>query len=117
MSAVAKVALLIMQGATFRHKFTWQGADKRSRNLTGYTAKMQIRATAAATAVLQELSSVNGKISLGGNLGTIDLHLTALETASYSWSTAVYDLELIAPSGDVYRLVEGGVTVSPEVTR
>lgn len=117
MSAVAKVDLTIIQGATFRHKLTWKGPDKRLRNLTGYTAKMHIRSAASSAQVLQELTTANAKITLGGPAGTIDLHLTAAETGSYAWTEGVYDLELSAPSGDVYRLVEGSVVVSPEVTR
>ena len=46
-----------------------------------------------------------------------EIAITATATAAITWTTGVYDLEIVFPSGDVRRLVYGTVTVSPEVTR
>lgn len=76
---------------------------------------MQARRTVGDDTVLFELTSGNGGIVLGN--GTIDVRISAQETSAYAWKNGVWDLELIAPDGTVTRLLEGGVSVSPEVTR
>lgn len=111
----AKLNLTVEQGATFVKRLIWRDSKKRPINLTGYTAKMQVRETASATsAALFELSTSNGRINLPGN-GVIELRLTVAET--FDVSPGVYDLVLFAPNGDQYRLIQGRMTVSAAVTQ
>lgn len=117
MSDTPKVNLSINQGATFRHKFTWQDGKKRPVDLTGYTARLQARETIESPTVIVNLTSENGGIVLGGTAGTVSLYLSAAATAAITAKKLVYDLELVAPNGDVTRLVGGAIAVSPEVTR
>jgi hypothetical protein len=86
-------------------------------DLTGYTARMQVRAEIESATVLLELTTENGGIVLGGVTGAIDLFVDDVATAAISWEAGVYDIELISAAGDVRRLFSGSVTVSPEVTR
>lgn len=116
----AKVSLSINQGATYRKTFTYKAGPENAPvavDLTGYTARMQLRESQESADVLVELNTENGGIALGGIAGTIALYLSAAATAAFTWTGAVYDLELIAPNGDVLRKLEGAVTVRPEVTR
>lgn len=106
----------IERGATFLRSFYWQ-SEGVAVNLTGYTAKMQVRETAASESVLFEASTANGKIALNVDAGQIDLTITATETAAFEWRTGKYDLELTSPSGIVTRLLRGNVQVSQEVTK
>lgn len=116
--AAFKANLAIDQGATFRKRFTWKsGTPAVPVNLTGYTARMQIRAELESAAILAELTTENGGIALGGVTGTIDLYLSHTDTTAYAWDSGVYDIELIAPNGDVLRRIKGSVSVSKEVTR
>ena len=142
--AAATYALRIEQGATWRLKFTWCRAGAVNPDgtiaagdpidLTGCTARMQIRkslrqpvlafittpvtaiATDAVTGVETTTETPNG-ITLGGVDGTIVLELSADKTALLNITAGVYDLEIVFPSGDVYRVLEGTVTVDPNVTR
>ena len=115
--AASKLKLGIDQGATFRRRLTWKtGTPASPVNLTGYTARMQVRGELADDAVLLELTTENGGITLGGAAGTIDLHISAAATAAFTWEAGVYDLEMVS-GDDVTRLVAGTVSVSPEVTR
>ena len=66
---------------------------------------------------LLSLTTENGGLALGTTDGTIALYLGATATGALSWKKGVYDLEMIAPNGDVIRLVAGAVSVSREVTR
>lgn len=122
MPAPTKVPLKIYQGATFFESWAWSTAPDESSaytpvDLTGCTARMQIRAKIEATTPLLTLTTENGGISLGGTAGTIELLIDADDTAALTWTSGVYDLEIVFPGGQVTRLTYGSVTVSPEVTR
>lgn len=108
----------VEQGTTFRRTITWYNDDAQTvlRDLTGYTARMQIRPTVASTDVLLSLTNTAG-ITLGGTAGTIAIVMTDAQTAAFTFTTAVYDLEMITPSGDVIRLIKGTLTLDKEVTR
>ena len=108
--------LVIEQKAAFERRLVYQDVTNRPVNLTGYTAKLQVRATVDAVAVLLELSTENGGIVLGGKSGRIDLYISGAATTALNWTTGVYDLILIPPNGRPRRLVEGTMTVTPGVT-
>lgn len=114
--------LNVEQGATYTRVFTWTtgttgcSGTMTPVDLTGYSSKMQIRSNATSPTVLFEASTANGKIVLGGTLGTITLTIPAADSASWTFLTGVYDLEL-SIGMDVTRLLQGKVAVSREVTR
>lgn len=109
--------LEIKQGATLSLTATWKDSTGTAVNLTGYTARMQVRSTYDATSTILSLTSGSG-ITLGGSAGTIAITASATTTAALTapWS-GVWDLELVSGGGEVTRLLEGAATVSPEVTR
>lgn len=113
----ARITLEIWQGATWRQDFVWKDSAGALLNLTGYTARMQIRPALASSIKLADLTTENGGIALGGAAGTIVLTLTAAQTAAITAESGVFDLELVSPTGDVTRLMEGPVIISFEVTR
>jgi hypothetical protein len=104
------------QGATFTRVFTWEDSTGVPVNLTGYTARMQVRDTITAASTLFSFTTENGGISLGGTAGTITVTASATTTAAVAAGCYVYDLELIS-GATVYRLVQGQFTVDGEVTR
>lgn len=114
--------ITIEQGTTFRKKLTW--ADDITFplagspiDITGYTARMHIREEVDSTTTELELTTVNGRIILGGANGEIDLLVDDATTAALTLESGVYDLELISGAGVVTRIVEGTYTLSLEVTR
>jgi hypothetical protein len=109
--------LEIKQGATLSLTATWKDSSGTAVNLTGYTARLQVRATYDSSSTILSLTSAAG-ITLGGAAGTIAITATATVTAALTapWS-GVYDLELVSGGGEVTRLLEGTATVSPEVSR
>lgn len=114
----AKTKLTIYQGATFRKRFTWYSpGGTQPIDLTGCTARMQVRLEIDDPAVLLDLTTENGGITLGGVAGTVDLLVSDTDTSHISWDTGVFDLEIKFANGDVVRMVYGPVVVSPEVTR
>jgi hypothetical protein len=114
--------LVVYQGATFDVTFTWRqpvvspATVGTPVDLSGYTARMQIRQSVASTDTLLELTTEDGGITLGGTDGTITLAIDAADTAAVTWTSGVWDLEMVI--GDsVTRLLYGRIKVSKEVTR
>jgi hypothetical protein len=115
MQAPGYLDLDCYQGANFDYQLTWTVAGS-AVNLTGYSARMQVRQYADSTATV--LSFVNGTgITLGGTAGTIALSAVATATSAVEAGQYVYDLELVSGAGYVTRLVEGNFVVYAEVTR
>jgi hypothetical protein len=110
--------LTCQQGATFKRTLTWTAPNKKDLiNLTGYTARMHVRATVDASETITTLTTSNSRVTLGGALGTIDLLISATDTAALTPGQYVYDLELVSGGGEVTRLIEGNFVVKAEVTR
>ena len=84
--------------------------------LTNHTARMQVRRTIDSTTPLITLTTENGRISINGASGLINLSISAADTAAIT-SSGVYDLEIISSGGLVSRVIQGTFTLSPEVTR
>jgi len=102
------------QGSTFSRTLTYKINDNPV-NLTGYSAKMQVRPFHYSDDLLIDLSSSSG-ITLGASAGTIAVLVSASATQEIPAGDYVYDLEITTES-NVYRLVEGKFVVTPEVTR
>ena len=114
MTKPAKLKFTIYQGATFRKRLTWKaGTPAAPVDLTGCTARMQVRSEVESETPLLSLTTENDRITLGGAAGTVDLYVSDEDTAEITWDGGVYDLEIEHPSGEVTRLAEGSVSVSP----
>lgn len=86
-------------------------------NLSGLTARMQIRAKLDDVAVIKELTTLNGGIIINNTAKTIEIYISATDTALFSFQSAVYSLELVSASGEVTQLINGTLTLVREVTR
>jgi hypothetical protein len=85
-------------------------------DLTGYTARMQLRSTLDSSTVIQELTTANGGILIDNVYKTITVVLTAAQTAALTFSSAVYSLELVSGT-EVYTFCTGTLTLVKEITR
>lgn len=107
--------LEIEQGATFtRVLIVSEGGAVK--DLTGYAARAQIRRTASSTVVLQSITAT----VTDPTDGEVTLSLTASQTALLDSIRGVWDLEIDdqdITTPVVTRLLEGSVTVIPNVTR
>lgn len=115
MQAPATLNLNCYQGANFDYSLTWT-LNGTAVNLTGYSARMQVRTTYDALTSVLSLTAGTG-ITLGGTAGSILLEADAAQTAAIDDGQYVYDLELVTAGGYVTRLLEGNFVVDPEVTR
>ena len=103
--------LLIEKGATFAFVATWLDENDAPIDVSGYSARMQVRPKSGGPLVV-ELTSDTGRIVLGGTEGTATLLLPASVTTTLPAGTYVYKLELVQ-GAVVYRLIEGAVEISP----
>jgi hypothetical protein len=123
--AAAVKNLLIEQGATFQWTLLFplnaNNPTGPKMDLTGYSARMHIRSEVASTVVLASLTSsvltITGGILMVPLEGRMDIELSDTVTSAFNFERAVYDLELVSPSGIVTRLFKGSVSLSLEVTR
>jgi hypothetical protein len=123
---IAEADICIFQGATFSQTLIWEvGNPPAPVDLTGYSAKIQVRSSPKSKAVILELSTnpLNGRITLGtgGDMttGAINLFISAEDTAELSVCEqvkAVYDLEM-TQGYTVSRILQGNVIIVPEVTK
>ena len=118
----AKRDLYIEQGATFQLSFIWYDGDANDQgspvDLTGCQGRMQIRKSQQQPAILDAVSfGPTPQIVLYGTTGKISITLTPIDTNQLTQKSALYDFEVEFPSGAVFRLMEGKVTVSPNITQ
>lgn len=105
-----KVNLIIDQGATFATAITFADESGNTINFGTYTGSAQMRKHYSSS------NATSFAISLS-NTGIITLSLTANQTANLVAGRYVYDLEVTDSSNQISRLIEGIVTVTPNVTR
>jgi hypothetical protein len=110
-----KYNMVCPQGSTFNKQLTYSINDVPV-NLTGYTARMQVREKHTSTTAQLALNTENGGVILGGSLGTITININASSTSALVAKDYVYDLEIVS-AGTVTRIIEGKFIVTPEVTR
>lgn len=106
-----KANLSIDQGTDFSTTIDVTDDNGTVVDLTGYTGAAQMRkhyTSSAQTAFTVTVSPLMGEVQLAMNAAT---------TAALTAGRYVYDCELTSSANVVSRLVEGIVTVSPQVTR
>jgi hypothetical protein len=120
MAAVKEVELILPQGATFIYEVTYKDPDTDLPiNLTGYSARMQIREKVDSTTTLYSALStgVSPAIVITAGSGLVVLTIPATTTAAFTFKKAVFDLEIQSTAGVVTRLVKGTILLDKEVTR
>lgn len=101
------------QGSTFQLDVTvTDPATGLQLDLTGYTARSQAR-----SAYTDADPAFNFTCSTPDASGLIVLSLTDEATALIPKGVYVYDLEVLAPTGNVYKIIKGKIRVTPEATK
>ncbi len=106
-----RVNIVIDQGTDFETSISLTDASNVQLNTTGMTAASQIRRTHSSS------NSVAFTAALAKPTGTLTLSLNNATTSSMTAGRYVYDVELTDATNVVSRILEGVVTVTPEVTR
>lgn len=112
--SVTGTSFTILNGAT--GNYISGGLATAPMDISGYTAKMQLRSTPATVNPVLTLTTENGGIIITGPTGNIQLYATAAQTALINEGPYDYDLEIYQGSS-VTRIIQGQITVSAQVTR
>jgi len=115
--AIPQYNLQIVQGDTYRKTFKLLDGNKNPIDLTGATARMQIRTSVSSNEVQLELVNGDG-LTLGGTEGTIDVEMDTMQTLLPKLVNrpGVYDIE-VNIGGIVTTYVGGEVFLILQVTR
>lgn len=104
-----KKNLIIDQGTTYSANIDLLDAGGEPMDVTGYTSRSQFRKHYTST------NSVSFTTSL--STGKLTLSLASNATVNVAAGRYVYDAEIVDASNNVTRVVEGIITITPEVTR
>lgn len=111
MASVSNLAL--DQGTTYAVTIGVTDDTGSARDLSGYTGRAQIRRSYYTTSNTAFTVSIDNPDD-----GEIVLSLTATQTSNLKAGRYVYDVEIVNDgTSEVERIVEGIITVYPEVTR
>lgn len=116
----SKYDIELEQGAGYALLITIEAPPDTPRDLTGYTARLQVRDNHDDKTLLLALDNVEG-LKLGGDTGAptngeLKVEIPGLTSANLTWSSAIYDLFLNPGTDSAERLMYGAITVAPRIT-
>ena len=105
--------IVVRQGATFKVDFECFAVTNNPTNLSGWSVRGQMRKSHANS------TKTDLTVTHDNTGGKITATLTAAQTTALTAGSYVYDIELYNADTppEVVRVVEGIITVTPEVTR
>ena len=116
MEEAGEYDITIEQGSGFSLPLTYEAPEGSLVDFTDSTGRLHVRSKYGATDKLIELTTENGGIDLGAD-GSVELSKPAADTAELNFSRGVYDLEIVPPTGEPYKIIKGNVFLKREVTR
>lgn len=111
MAAVANLS--IDQGATFTSDITVKDINGSVFDLTGYTAVAKMAKGYSST---RTRTTITTTFAEDRTSGILTISLTNTQTAALDPERYVYDVEITSSTGKVTRVIEGIITVRPEVS-
>jgi hypothetical protein len=105
----------VPQGADFpiRTKYT---IDNVVLDITGATVRGAIKKSHNTTSVVLSFTQANANVYLNAATGFFGIDFKSAATSAIPAGVYVYDIELVLASGEVTRVLQGNITLTPEVT-
>lgn len=104
--------LFVDQGSDYSSIITVTSASGAPLNLLGFTAKSQMRKSYGASLAYNFTTEIYDE-----STGRIRLSLTAAQSELIPAGRYLYDVEITSDTGIKKRVVEGIVTVTPQITQ
>jgi len=104
--------LAVDQGSDFSTTIQLNTDIGGDRDLSGYSVRGQLRRSYGSTSNVAFSSNISSS-----STGEVTIALSSAATANLKYGRYVYDVELYTNTGNVERILEGIVTVYPEVTK
>jgi hypothetical protein len=111
--------ICIKKGATFTLPITYKDDDGVPIDLTGYSAKMQIRSSPTSTEVIVDLTTENGGIIIDEENGLVTAYIDSDATAALdALANGAYDFFIFLPGATlVYSDLYGAVKITERTTK
>jgi len=104
--------LFVDAGASYSNIISVAATNGQPLNLTGYTVASQMRKSYQSSTAYNFTASV-----FNAEQGKVRLQLTPQQSEVIPAGRWLYDVEITSPSGSKTRVVEGIVTVNPQITQ
>lgn len=104
------------QNTTFTFTVVYKDNDDNPINLTGCSAKMQVRDTKGGSKLAFSLTSPIGGITIDGPNGKVTVKMTPTQTNKLFYPKSSYDIMLTDSNLNKIKLLEGFMTLSRSVT-
>ena len=104
------------QNATFSFVVEYKDDNGNAIDLTGASAKMQVRDVKGGTKLAVTLTSPSGGIVINGPLGKLTVTLTPTQTNKLFYPKSVYDIMVVDSNANKIKLLEGFLTLNRSVT-
>lgn len=105
------------QNATFTFEVQYTEEDEVTPiDLTGASAKMQVRDTKGGSKLAFTLTSPSGGITIDGPNGKLTIKVTPTQTNKMFYPKSSYDIMVVDSNGNKIKLLEGFMTLSRSVT-
>jgi hypothetical protein len=104
------------QNATFSFIVEYKDNDGLPIDLTGSTAKMQVRDTKGGSKLAFSLTSPAGGITITPLLGKLTIKMTPTQTNKLFYPKSSYDIMVTDSNANKIKLLEGFITLSRSVT-
>lgn len=105
--------LRIKQGDTFHLEILWNDSEGTPVDMTGCSARMQLRRTPGGPLLL-DMSTDNGRIALAAGSFTFDVDAQAMQRLSAP--DGVFDLQVEYPDGRIATILGGKFELIQDVT-
>lgn len=103
------------QGVPLSKTILLKNSDNSVKDLTGFSAVMQLRQYAGHPTVVLELSTANSKVNINTATGAVSMIFSASDTSTLSFLELAYDLVLVNGSQS-FKALEGKISTIPAVT-
>lgn len=104
------------QNATFSFILEYKDEDGNAIDLSGASAKMQIRDTKGGNKLAVTLTSPSGGIVIDGPLGKLTIKMTPTQTNKLFYPKSSYDVMVVDSNANKIKLLEGFMTLNRSVT-
>ena len=104
------------QNATFSFIVEYKDNNGLPIDLTGATAKMQVRDTKGGSKLAFSLTSPSGGIVISPALGKLTIKMTPTQTNKLFYPKSSYDIMVTDSNANKIKLLEGFITLSRSVT-
>ena len=106
----------VIQGDSFIIRVTYKNPNGTPIDLTGYTAKMDVRNEPSGKILCASITDQSG-ITITPSTGVLDIEFTPAQTRKFTLPSCAYQLQIRSSSGTQTTILKGYISTSAAVIR